>query len=505
MNSCAGAYARTARSWNMIPLNERFPLAGFHHSACMLALWLLLLPLAASAQDSRADRLPPLPQLRVELFEPAIRDTVSAAYEEARRKPADGEVNGRLGMVLQAHQQLESAAQSYQRASLLQPGAFRWRYLLGTVQAELGETEQAAESLQSALDRQPDYFPARLKLAEALFALGNARASLNLYEQLATEHADSSVLHYGLGRVHFAAGNLRLAERSYRRACEISRDFRAAHYALARIYTKLGDTAKAERHLALYRSSRGAAPAPEDPLMRDVVSLRSGARSHLERGLAHQDKGEIERAIAAYHEALRIQPDYVQAHVNLLAAYVSLSDWGKARQYYEKTVALHRDSAEAHYNYGIVLSRQGNRLKARRAFRKALQINPFYAEAHSNIGYIEAQDGDLELAAKHFRLALQHRPGYREAQYNLARVLMERNEFHDVIALLEPSVDVVDDYSPRLLHTLADACTRAGLFESGISYARKAAELAASLDQHALASQIREELNAAEKELSKHP
>ncbi|MPZ21550.1 MAG: tetratricopeptide repeat protein [Luteitalea sp.] len=471
----------------------------------MPVAWLLLLPLAAGVQDPRAERLPPLPELRPERFEPAIRETVSAAYEQARRRPRDGEVNGRLGMVLQAHQQLESATRAYQRATLLQPKAFRWHYLLGTVRAERGEMEHAAHSLRAALDRRRDYFPAQLKLAEALLALGHVQASLDLYEQAAEAHGDSALLHYGLGRAHLAAGNLRMAEQSYLRACEASRDFGAAHYALARLYTTLGDTAKAERQLASYRSARAPAPTADDPLLQEVISLRSGARAHLERGLVHQQDGEIEQAIAAYHHALRIQPDYVQAHVNLLSAYIGLRDWDRATEHYEKAIALHPDSAEAHYNYGIVLSRQGRRRRAHEALRQALEINPLYAEAHNNIGYVEVQEGHLELAAKHFRLALEQRPGYREAQYNLARVLMRRREVHEVIALLEGSIDDADDYAPRLLHTLADACAQVGLLEKAISYARQAAEVAVSRGQHTLARQIREELSAAEKERSKHP
>src|SRR5262245_48640739 len=80
-----------------------------------------------------AGSLPPLPVISTASFVPSIREEVEAAVAQAKARPNDAAAVGHLGMVLHAHEQLESARQCYQRAALLEPKRFDWRYYLGVV------------------------------------------------------------------------------------------------------------------------------------------------------------------------------------------------------------------------------------------------------------------------------------------------------------------------------------------------------------------------------------
>src|SRR5260370_37742964 len=68
-----------------------------------------------------ATPIPPLPEISTAAYSPAIRQEVDAAIAAARTRPDDANATGRLGMVLQAHKQLQGARQCYRRAATDEP------------------------------------------------------------------------------------------------------------------------------------------------------------------------------------------------------------------------------------------------------------------------------------------------------------------------------------------------------------------------------------------------
>jgi tetratricopeptide (TPR) repeat protein len=66
------------------------------------------------------------------------------------------------------------------------------------------------------------------------------------------------------------------------------------------------------------------------------------------RGLAYNRKGENDRAIADYTEALRLDPKYAMAYDNRALAYRSKGDTDRAIANYDKAIQLKPDLAEAY-------------------------------------------------------------------------------------------------------------------------------------------------------------
>ena len=143
-------------------------------------LWPRLLPLViavllAGACTSSSGRhespLPDLPRVATTSFQPRIREQVQKAYDDAQTKPKDPDAAGRLGMLLHAYEQYESAEICYRRARILSPDRFQWAYYLGLIQSIDGKNDAAAVTLQEAVRLDPEYLPARMKLAEVLLGL----------------------------------------------------------------------------------------------------------------------------------------------------------------------------------------------------------------------------------------------------------------------------------------------------------------------------------------------
>src|SRR5690242_2531928 len=103
-----------------------------------LGIWMTLTWVVAS---SCSGPVPALPDVRVDGFDPQVRDEVVQAQREASANPGSGKASGQFAMVLQAHAQYPQAAQAYRRAIRLAPDEFGWRYLLAMTLDKLSQPE----------------------------------------------------------------------------------------------------------------------------------------------------------------------------------------------------------------------------------------------------------------------------------------------------------------------------------------------------------------------------
>jgi len=471
---------------------------GRYRLGDLAAALLLCAYLCYPAPALRAQAPPDLPPLAVENFAPAVREQVRKAYDEARARPRDAEVNGRLGMVLQAYEQYEPAAALYERARSLAPDEFRWVYYLGIVRAALGGPAEAITALKEAVRLKPDYLPAQLKLAESLSAVGESGESQRHYEAVLKIAPGSAFAHFGLGRIKASRRDLAAAVEHFRRACELSPRFGAAHYALALAYRDLGETAKASEHFALYQKDQLNSPALDDPLLEAVAELNVGAIEHSKKAANFEADGELEQAAVEYERALEINPRLEQALVNLVAIYARLGRAEKAEEHYRQAVAMNPNLAEAHYNFGVLLTEQGKHKEAAVAFLRSLEINPFYAEAHHNYGATLEREGRLAEATEHYRAAVANKPNLRIAHFNLGRMLVHQGKPDEAVKHFLQTLAPEDESTPRFMYALAAAYARTGDRDQAIEYARGARQRAAARGQTELLALIERDLRILE-------
>ena len=162
-----------------------------------------------------------------------MREQIRQAYEDALKNPQLAGSNGRLGMLLYAYEQFESAAACFERARAFDPNDNRWAYYLGRVQQTLGKYDQAAASLREALRQNPEYLPAQLMLGECLLAAGRLDEGQKICEAVVQKHPDAAAAYYWLGKVQAARRELGSAVELFSKACDLYPSFGAAHYALA--------------------------------------------------------------------------------------------------------------------------------------------------------------------------------------------------------------------------------------------------------------------------------
>ncbi|MEJ7709904.1 MAG: hypothetical protein WKF84_08600 [Pyrinomonadaceae bacterium] len=105
--------------------------------------------------------------------------------------------------------------------------------------------------------------------------------------------------------------------------------------------------------MALYQNLKLVRPTLNDPLMNAVYELNAGAAEHLRQGVNFDLDGQTELSIAEHERALEVNPQLVQAHINLILLYDRVGRPEKVEEHYRAALAVDPDSAENYYNYGV--------------------------------------------------------------------------------------------------------------------------------------------------------
>ena len=437
--------------------------------------------------------LPPFPEIRAESFPAEARERIQQRLAAAQAAPHSAQAVGELAILLHAREQLETAALLYERASALEPGALRWRYYAGVVQAQIGATDKAAASLEAALDVDPEFIPARRRLGAVWLDLNRLDAAAESYRALLERNPDDAEARFGLGRTLALRGETAQAIEEFSEAVRLAPDYGAAHYELSLAYRDAGQPEPAQRHLELYQQRKGAPRGP-DPLMAAVEMLAQGAGDSIRRGIALEEQGDLTGAIQAHLRALEVDADVVQAHVNLVSLYGRTGEPDKAAEHYQRAAALNPGQADLHYNYGVLLFGQERFQEARQAFEKAVESNPAYAEAHNNLGQVLELQGRLDQATTHYQAAIQAQPQFRLARFHLGRMLLAQQHPQQAAEQFQRAIEPRDEMTPQVLFGLAAAQAQIGDRAQALRLGQEARALAAQMGQHELARRIERDL-----------
>src|ERR1700685_3561780 len=104
------------------------------------------------------------------------------------------------------------------------------------------------------------------------------------------------------------------------------------------------------------------------------------------RGFAYDAKGDHERAITDYAQAVHLKPDYAIAFKNRGLAYNAKGDRDLAIADFNEAIRLKPDYAVAYNDRGRVYEAKGDHDRAIADYNEAIRLRPEYADAFHNRG-----------------------------------------------------------------------------------------------------------------------
>jgi tetratricopeptide (TPR) repeat protein len=143
-------------------------------------------------------------------------------------------------------------------------------------------------------------------------------------------------------------------------------------------------------------------------------------------GQRYQQRGEFQKAIEAYREAIRMRPNFYSAYNNLAVCYGKLKMYPEAEEALRKCIALKPDDFYAMNNLAVMCIETGRLEEGIRFAETAVRIEPGYANGRVTLGSVYAMQRRFDDAEREFREALRLDPGNETARANLDRLAAAR-------------------------------------------------------------------------------
>jgi tetratricopeptide (TPR) repeat protein len=159
------------------------------------------------------------------------------------------------------------------------------------------------------------------------------------------------------------------------------------------------------------------------------------AEELLRRGTHAYQRGDLRTAVAAFTEAVRIDPGHTQAHYQLCAARYQLDETTRALEDCSRAIGLRPAFTEAYYLRGLLRSQKlGDNHGAVQDFDQAIRLKPDHAAAYLKRGNARARLGDLRSGLADYDRAIGLDPVYADAYFNRGVV---RYQLKDVTGALD--------------------------------------------------------------------
>ena len=214
--------------------------------------------------------------------------------------------------------------------------------------------------------------------------------------------------------------------------------------------------------------------------------------------------GEPDNAIGEYKQALKLNPNNVQAHRKM--GFLLYNVKGKVQEgmaHLKRALELDPDNAFVNHDIGMALLHQKKFEQAIEHLSQALrrmpqgvdkQYNAF--DMNYNLGRALFYIGEFKQSEVYFSEALHLDPGNAGLQYELATVLASQGKNDEALSHYSRAVSLKPELAKStVLHELlASSYAKAGQFNKAVISAERAFNLARAAGNKQLAEQIRKRI-----------
>jgi tetratricopeptide (TPR) repeat protein len=165
--------------------------------------------------------------------------------------------------------------------------------------------------------------------------------------------------------------------------------------------------------------------------------------AYCNRGYAYSEIGEHDKAIADYTEAIRLGPEALHlcyACFSRGIAYTKKGDYDKAIADCTEAIRLVPDDAVAYRVRGFAYGEKGDLDRAIIDYNEAIRIDPEDVDAHYKRGFAFERNGELDKAIADFTEIIRLKPSYANAYFSRGLFYWKAGELDKAIADLTETI-----------------------------------------------------------------
>ena len=420
--------------------------------------------------------------LRARLEQPGTAAELSAEY-------------GRLGTLLMAAEQIDSAEACYINAQALASSDARWPYYLGQLYRIKGPVENAAASFERALELQPNDVPTLVWLGEVYLSQGRADEAEPLFSKALTLQPKLVPALFGAGRVALARKDYTVAVRLLEECLAIDPRATTTHYPLGMAYRGLGNAKLARAHL---EQQGDVKVRPADPLMDALDVVLESPQAYDIRGGRSLETGEWADAAAQFRKGLELDPVSPVLRLRLGTALFQMGDARGAQEQFEQVLRISPDYARAHHSLAILAEADGRHAEALERFAAAVKYGP--DDASSRVGFADLlrRAGRLSEALGQYDQASKLDPRRVDATLGVAQTLAGLRRYQEAKDRLFQATAAYPD-EPKIAQALARLLASAP--DARVRDGRRALKIVQTLLKRSASTELGETLAMAFAEL----
>jgi tetratricopeptide (TPR) repeat protein len=177
------------------------------------------------------------------------------------------------------------------------------------------------------------------------------------------------------------------------------------------------DQSESEKNRALAYNIRGAAYVAKSDLDRAIADYSEAIRldprsafAYNNRGRAYREKGDDDRAIADLNEAIKLDPNLTAPYYNRGRAYNNIGDLDRAMADYSQAIRLDPTFFLGYLGRGRVYSERGELDRAITDFAEVVRLAPRLSYGYFSRGLAYFQRGSLAESLADFDQAIELAP-----------------------------------------------------------------------------------------------
>ena len=188
--------------------------------------------------------------------------------------------------------------------------------------------------------------------------------------------------------------------------------------------------------LAAVGATRVPSPALPKPLLALPLLLAAATLA----------RNEVWRSeIALWSDAASKNPQSVDAAYGAADAHRLAREWSAAEKGFLHVLSLQPDHVDARVNLGIVIAEQGRYPEAEARWKEALRHNPRSCAAHNNLGALSVRRGDLQDALREYISSAQWCPNDRIAHLALGDTFYQLGDSQKAIYHYRRFLEIAPD------------------------------------------------------------
>jgi len=218
------------------------------------------------------------------------------------------------------------------------------------------------------------------------------------------------------------------------------------------------------------------------PLLTDPIR---GVRVEAARALATvpadrfepSQRSALDSALAEFKEAETAMADMPASHLNFGAFLESQRHPEQAEQSYRTALRLDPYFAPARLNLARLYNEQGRNVEGEQVLREGIKLTPEQGQLSYSLGLLLAEDKRLPEAVEALGQAARLLPDAARVRYNHALALQQAGRRREAESAFLKAIDL-DPRDPQIPYALAIFYEQEHRYERALLYARRVAELA---------------------------